>query len=99
MKKRWKTPDIRLSIKPDRPEYTALPARYDPAGKIVRTYPGDPSAVGWTAFIRTRGGYAYLDEPIYETEAQALKFLKEWHATKLQLNRNPCEPRGGGVYR
>lgn len=99
MKKRWKTPDIRLAIKPDRPEYTALPAKYNAQGKIVRTFPGDPSAIGWTAFIRTRTGYTHLDEPIYETEAQALKFLKEWRGVRIALNRNSCEPRGGGVYR
>jgi hypothetical protein len=76
------------------PEYTILPAKHDDQGNLVCSYPGDPVAIGWTVFDHNSKGYLYLGDPIYETERQAMQFLKEWRGVTIRLNWNPCEPRG-----
>jgi hypothetical protein len=40
------------------PEHTVLPAKYDDQGNLVRSYPGDPQAIGWTVFIHERDAYS-----------------------------------------
>ena len=84
-----------VSVLPDpTPEYTVLPAKHDDQGNLVRSYPGDPAAIGWTVFDHNSKGYLYLGDPIYETEREAMQFLKEWRGFTIRLNWNPCEPRG-----
>ncbi|MCG2787643.1 MAG: hypothetical protein L6461_21360 [Anaerolineae bacterium] len=75
-------------------EYTVLPTKHDDQGNLVRSYPGDPAAIGWTVFDHNSKGYLYLGDPIYETEREAMQFLKEWRGVTIRLNWNPCEPRG-----
>lgn len=74
-------------------EHTVLPAKYDDEGNLVRSYPGDPQAIGWTVFIHTRGSYKHSGDPLYPTEREALAFLKEWRDITIQLNWNPSDPR------
>jgi hypothetical protein len=80
-------------------EYTVLPAKYDNQGNLVRSYPGDPAAIGWTVFTRDSRCYAYTGDPVYETEREALKFLKDWRGVTIRLNWNAGEPHESGVYR
>lgn len=75
-------------------EYTVLPAKHDDQGNLVRSYPGDPAAIGWTVFDHNSKGYLHLGDPVYETEREAIQFLKEWRGATIRLNWNPCEPRG-----
>lgn len=88
------TPESLLRLPAQMPEYTILPAKYDDQKNIIRTYPGDPAAIGWTVFIRSPKEYEYTHDPIYGTEQEARRFLKEWRGFTIRLNWNPCEPRG-----
>lgn len=77
-------------------EHTVLPAKHDAeSGNLVRSYPGDPQAVGWTVFTRNASEYRYTGDPVYQTEREALNFLQEWRGMTIRLNWNPCAPRGG----
>lgn len=75
------------------PEHTILPAKYDGEGNLVRSYPGDPQAIGWTVFFHKRDAYQHTGDPLYATEREALGFLKEWRGITIRLNWNPGEPR------
>jgi hypothetical protein len=74
------------------PEFTVLPAKHDEQGNLVRSYPGDPAAIGWTVFDHNRQGYHHLGDPVYDTEREAKQFLQKWRGVSIRLNRNPCEP-------
>jgi hypothetical protein len=75
------------------PEHTVLPAKYDGEGNLVRSYPGDPQAIGWTVFIHDKGGCHHTGDPLYPTEREAQSFLKEWRGITIRLNWNPSDPR------
>lgn len=96
MPNKKKSPDAHSLInRVPPPEHTVLPAKHDIEGNLARTYPGAPDVVGWTVFIRDANGYWYIGDPVYQTECEALAFLKEWRGLTIRLNWNPCSPRGG----
>jgi hypothetical protein len=75
------------------PEHSVLPAKYDGEGNLVRSYPGDPQAIGWTVFTRECDSYKHTGDALYPTEREVLAFLKEWRGITIRLNWNPSEPR------
>ncbi len=49
-----------------------------PAGRvrITRSYPGAPHAIGWTVFYRQPRAFAYLGEPLFESESKAQHYFR-----------------------
>jgi len=77
-----------------RPEFTVLPAHILPGGDIERSYPGAADIAGWTVFLRTDKAYIYQDfAPLFQTEREAKKFLRERYAARINISRNDSEPR------
>jgi hypothetical protein len=70
------------------PEITVLPCQIGKSGKIGRTYPGAPGAVGWTLFVRTATTYVFNGDAIFETERAAIRHLAQKYHLRLRLNRN-----------
>lgn len=73
--------------------YTVLPAKIDPAGKIVPAMPGTPGVIGWTAFLLDHGEYICMGFPIHAKERQAIQDLWEKTRFLVRLDGNPSEPR------
>ena len=53
--------------------------------QIERSHPGDPSAIGWTIFRRTRRKYRYENEPLFRFERSARKYIRKAYAIHYSL--------------
>ena len=54
--------------------------------RIERSYPGAPSAVGWTIFERTPRAYLYRNEPLFRGEQGARRRIRKAYAIRQDLN-------------
>ena len=53
--------------------------------RIERSYPGDPQAIGWTIFRRTRTEYLYENEPLFRFERCARRHVRSAYARHYAL--------------
>lgn len=55
--------------------------------QIERSYPGDPHAIGWTIFRRTRTQYLYENEPLFRCERDARRHVRSVYARHYSLSK------------